>query len=426
MGPTRETENFSRMMKRILNCLVILLVSAGLFSPAWARINDIAVVVDKSTGINQGEINTVLDQLNHSFVRSGGRLSVIGVEAVVTEMEPLSAYSQSEAKALLEQLMSDHPPSSSGNVAAGIERALSELLDKSGTGDQAAIIVVSSGRINSGNTASDQSYSRWLAEVLAEKAAKANIRIDWVADARYRDSSLIQSVVKTTGGTAFFVTSSASGKGTVEKIKLPASLPATQEFKTDSNETDESDKREEMISQPLNTIPEALTLADSRQDTVVDKEVAVLAVENPAPSVYGEKQLWIVLIILLLVLVAYIFISRRKVSSQRPLNSDLTAAESVELDPPVYEPNAARNFNEILEDTTKISRFQEHLEISSPATEKELLIEPTQLTIPDAISVTIDPDEPETGNTATVVKQKPVDDSADEEDGRTVVRPLKR
>ena len=369
-------------------CILVLLYASG--TAVWAQVNDLAIVIDKSSRITEREKQMILEQLDHHLVQRDGRLAVIGVEAVVTDVSPLAARSQGEGEQLLDQLMVEQPASGSGNVAAGIERALSELEENHDQKKTAAVLVVSSGMIQSGSTELNQSYTRWLENILANKAKTANIQIDWIADDRYRQSALIHSVTKATGGTAYFVAGTA----------LPSiSLPEMQD--TPVQDVPEVDS----------TSPVAIATVPA-QETVIDHKVEPITVPlTDTPAMGWRKPIWLILLLLPILLAVYLAHQRRK-------RSAVAVDESVNTEPSgddiLPSSGVTQNFNELLDDPDEVSRLNERPEMTTPVPEKPLINESAP------------PLEPRTRDTVTLFAKGAENGAVEEDEGRTLVRPLKK
>lgn len=252
--------------------LICIVVGGG----AWAASSDIVIVVDKSTNIGTSTpvqaLTRLVEQLSET-APAGARLSVIGVEAVTTEVEPLAPLRSGRGEALFKQLLKARTPSAAGNIASGFDRALYEIERQGQSDSQAQIIVISSGYIRSGDPASDRDYNDWLESVLKNKAANMGVATYWLYPAKRANQALIHDFVTTTGGQAYGLDS------TWHADELLAAMSGTSIVK-------------EVAAAPQERPPEALGIPSESPETAayaaVDEPLSPQAVP-PVPGVTPEE-----------------------------------------------------------------------------------------------------------------------------------------
>ena len=189
---------------------VLLLFSSVVSGDETNR--DIVLLLDKGIDLRSinNEIGTVFEQLEKS--ENNTRIAIIGFDLVVTDVASLSLASEGGGKVLLEALTHEGGPSSSANVAAGIERGISELTSPEAEAFSKAIIVFSDGVIQTGSEQSDQDYRSWLADVLTPSAVRSKIRIFWVSTGSAASEELIQKVTQATGGKQYLINTVTEGE----------------------------------------------------------------------------------------------------------------------------------------------------------------------------------------------------------------------
>jgi len=190
--------------------LLLLVFSSAAIGDETNR--DIVLILDKGIDLRsiKDEIGTVFDQLEKA--ENNTRIAVIGFDAVVTDIASLSLASEGGSRVLLDALTNEGDISSSSNVAAGIERGISELNSQETVAVSKTIIVFSDGNIQTGSEQSNQDYRSWLVDVLTQSAARSEIRIFWVSTNTTEFIEFIQKVVKFTEGDQYLINEVVEGK----------------------------------------------------------------------------------------------------------------------------------------------------------------------------------------------------------------------
>ena len=250
--------------------LLLLVFSSVAFGDETNR--DIVLVLDKGIDLRsiKNEIGTVFDQLEKT--ESSTRIAVIGFDAVVTDIASLSLASEGGSRVLLDALTNEENISSSSNVAAGIERGISELTSQEAVAISKTIIVFSDGNIQTGSEQSNQDYRSWLADVLTQSAVRSEIRIFWVSTNTTESVEFVQKVTQFTEGEQYLIKEAAEGK--LVKSVLTAVGQASGE-----PEAEESPINEDVA---ISETSEVVDVAPTPESESLDVETAAEApLQNP-------------------------------------------------------------------------------------------------------------------------------------------------
>jgi hypothetical protein len=235
---------------RYLVFLLLLAFSAVVVGEATNR--DIVLVLDKGTDLRsiKNEIGTIFEKLNTA--ENNARIAVIGFDAVVTDIASLSLASEGGGKVLLDALTNEEAISSSANVAAGVERSISELTSQEAVDGSKTMIIFSDGNIQTGSEESNQDYRSWLVDVLTQSAIHSKIRIFWVSIENNTSRPFIQQVAESTGGKHYLIDKAAEGE-LVKDVLLMAATQPSNETQVESSTAEEVSVAE--ISEPLEDAP---------------------------------------------------------------------------------------------------------------------------------------------------------------------------
>jgi len=243
-----------QMTHRICYLVFLLLLLAFSAVAVGETTNrDIVLVLDKGTDLRsiKNEIGTIFEQLNAT--ENNTRIAVIGFDAVVTDIASLSLASEGGGKVLLDALTNEEAVSSSANVAAGVERGISELTSQAALDGSKAMIIFSDGNIQTGSEESNQDYRSWLIDVLTQSAIRAKIRIFWVSIEGSTARSFIQQVAESTGGKHYLIDTAADGALVKDVLLVPATQPSNETEVESSSLTEEVSVAE--MSEPLEVAP---------------------------------------------------------------------------------------------------------------------------------------------------------------------------
>lgn len=254
----------SHSIRYIVISLLLLVFSSVAVGDEVYR--DVVLLLDKGTDLRsiKSDIETVFEQLEQS--ENNTRIAVIGFDVVVTDIASLSLASEGGGKVLLDALTNkeDVPPLT--NVAAGIERGISELTSQEAVARSKTIIVFSDGKIQTGDEQSDQDYRSWLADVLTQSAVRAEIRIFWMSTASSTSGEFIQKITQSTGGRQYLIDKVAEGEWVKDVLAV---APATDESKADESITNEEIR--------LSEIPESVDVALEPESESLEIETAAEA-----------------------------------------------------------------------------------------------------------------------------------------------------
>jgi Mg-chelatase subunit ChlD len=200
---------------------------------------DLLLVLDNSGSMKQNDPQFLTRAVVTEFVNSkrlpaDARVGVVMFADNATLTMPLTPIGDARQalQASLEKL--DY----SGRLtdtAAAIERALYELKHQARPDADRAIVLMTDGIIDTGNSAKDAERYRWITTDLADSAAAAGTRIYGVAFTEKADFQLIQSLGEITGGDYYRILRADEVAGafsriaeglTAKKAAVGAAVPA--------------------------------------------------------------------------------------------------------------------------------------------------------------------------------------------------------
>jgi Mg-chelatase subunit ChlD len=128
-----------------------------------------------------------------------GRIAVVIFDGRARLVRGLTTLESGQTDDLLEPALAELDYSGQRtNTPVGIERALYEFNQHGREGARRAIILLSDGKIDTGNAQTDAEAARWLREDLADESAASEIRIFGVAFTEAADYQLMQALASRT------------------------------------------------------------------------------------------------------------------------------------------------------------------------------------------------------------------------------------
>jgi len=183
------------------------------FAPQWADaaqasveaqvvVVDVIFVLDNSGSMRSNDPQFLTRKAVKDFVKAisdalsiDGRVGIIVFDGSARLVQALTNTHVAHAADLAAILQSTLDFSGQRtNSPSGIERALYELRNSGRADAQQAIILVTDGDIDTGNSADDTEASRWLREDLAEESRAGDIRIFGIAFTEAADYQLMQAL----------------------------------------------------------------------------------------------------------------------------------------------------------------------------------------------------------------------------------------
>jgi len=201
-GPDR------RWMRRTSPALLIALALFwGMSDSASAREDvDVLFVLDNSGSMKQSDPAGLTRRSVHRFADAlaaqsdlDGRLGVVLFDAQARLVQPLTDAKELSGTQTLDRALAALDFSGQWTQSgAGVERALYELRAQGRPGAHQAIVLLSDGRIDTGDPLEDSRVSRWLREDLAKEGADEDVLIFGIAFTDAADYQLMQALARRT------------------------------------------------------------------------------------------------------------------------------------------------------------------------------------------------------------------------------------
>lgn len=191
---------------RLRGAVLVLLLAgfAGIAHAAAPR--DVMLVLDNSGSMRANDPARLSVSAVTDFIRdqtTDTRVGIVTFAATPTLVKPLTPVMPGERERLLGGLDNLDFSGQWTETAAAVERALYELRVNGRENAGKAIILMTDGIIDTGNTARDLEKARWLRNRLTEQAREQGVRIFGIAFTENADYELLQSVSQATDGEYF-------------------------------------------------------------------------------------------------------------------------------------------------------------------------------------------------------------------------------
>lgn len=191
-------------LRRGLVAVALLLAAA----PALAA-RDIMVVLDNSGSMQGNDPARLAAPAVLEFIQGQPSDTRVGIvifstqAALVMPLTPSEVAADGEAEALLRKHFNYRGRWT--QIAAGVERGLYELRNEGRPEATRAIVLMTDGIVDTGDTRKDAELREWLRKDLAREAARDEVRVFGVAFTERADFQLLQSLASATGGEYFRV-----------------------------------------------------------------------------------------------------------------------------------------------------------------------------------------------------------------------------
>lgn len=191
-------------LRRGLVAVALLLAAA----PALAA-RDIVVVLDNSGSMQGNDPARLAAPAVLEFIQGQPSDTRVGIvifstqAALVMPLTPSEVAADGEAEALLRKHFNYRGRWT--QIAAGVERGLYELRNEGRPEATRAIVLMTDGIVDTGDTRKDAELREWLRKDLAREAARDEVRVFGVAFTERADFQLLQSLASATGGEYFRV-----------------------------------------------------------------------------------------------------------------------------------------------------------------------------------------------------------------------------
>ena len=189
--------------------------AVGAGAGAGARLYDVLFVLDNSGSMRQNDPRRLTARAVEGFIAQveqnpeiDARVGLVLFDERAELVSPLAdsrSMASSGRSGLDRALARLRFSGQRTNTAAGVERALYELRDQGREGARRAIVLLTDGRIDTGEPGQDRERARWLREDLARESRAEGIQIFGIAFTESADFELLQALALTTRARYFRV-----------------------------------------------------------------------------------------------------------------------------------------------------------------------------------------------------------------------------
>ncbi|MGD8956261.1 MAG: vWA domain-containing protein, partial [Chromatiaceae bacterium] len=164
---------------------------------------DLVLVLDNSQATGSADPERRLVALLDEWITSlapDARVGLMAFDDLATPLVPLTRLADGGGKQIVDATETLGFAAGHANLAAGLERAIYELTQKSGADARRVILLQQSAPITVGDPEKERAFRRWAVEVLASKAADAGIELWVISLGRGADPTLGSTLAERTGG----------------------------------------------------------------------------------------------------------------------------------------------------------------------------------------------------------------------------------
>ena len=202
----------SSLSASVIFTLAFLFISLGVAlyagSAFAAQPLDVVFVLDNSGSMKQNDPEFLTRRAVADFADAlaaeselEGRLAIVLFDGQASLVQRLTPAGDLASTRLLSDALEELDFSGQRtNSPSGIERALYELRERGRADAEQAIIFLSDGKIDTGDSANDIELARWLREDLAGESAAGHVRIFGIAFTENADYQLMQALARRTKG----------------------------------------------------------------------------------------------------------------------------------------------------------------------------------------------------------------------------------
>lgn len=312
-------------MNRLRFVLILLMFAVLLSARVSLRAADMPVVFAIDASLPADALKTA-DAAIMSIamqISSDSEISLIVFDDVVQQMVPLR-LAGSVQFAAFEKTLGSLKNSATANLAAGFERALDEVSDRSG----AHLVVFARAAIDAADADKKSKYRQWIKGLLLPGAAEKGISITLVSPETGADAAIVADLLSQPANNNLLL---KADTGLASQVLGLISVTGPGETLADATQT--PDNTATGTSQP----PVADNLPDKVAEPVAAPPPAPAEVVN-SPSAQPQaggswvRYIWYAAIALLAVLVAGLLLSQlRNRASKRKKQDDVAVAESAYL-----------------------------------------------------------------------------------------------
>ena len=299
MGNTRLSS------KIFVSLMAALLSGASLCAHAG---QDVVLLLNTSANMRNVAVRFQAGHALRNFIDGHGadtRVAVVASGAAPTLLLPLTADDAGGRRQIQAALQQFDYRGQKPDVAAGIERALYELVSNGRSDTGKSIVLFSDDTAGSESTAADRDQMRWLSQALAPAAVYNHVRIFSIVPGARAGAAVLRSLAASTGG-AFYAPADAAGLAGVLR-RISAALPQPSIAVVPPLPTN---LKLPASSPALNAAPRAASFATP------------LTRQSPQPA--RMRWLWLVLVIAIMVAAAGIYAAWNTRGSRRPRKASIS------------------------------------------------------------------------------------------------------
>lgn len=314
-------------MNRLRFVSVLLMFAVLLSARASLRAADMPVVfaIDASLSADALKIADAAIMSIATQISSDNEISLIVFDNVVQRVVPLQLAASVQIAAF-EKTLGSLKNSETASLAAGFERALDEVSDRS----SAHLVVFARAAIDAANAEKQSNYRKWITELLLPGAAETGISITLISPETGADAAIMAELLNQPANNNLLL---KADTGLASQVLGLISATGTAEALADAAQT--PDNTTTGTSQPLKPPPAADTLPDKvAEPTAAPPPAPAEVVNSPSAQAAGPwvRYIWYAAIALLAVLVAGLLLSQlRNRASKRKKPDDVAVAESAYL-----------------------------------------------------------------------------------------------
>jgi len=228
----------ARMLKGVLGCLILLLISGGFAGHAVGESQsregqDVVFALDNSGSMLKNDPDFITRTVVINFLEGLAEDIRVGMVIFDTDahlVHPLTDITTAEsAESFLAGLDKITYKGQFTNTPAGVERAVYELKTNGRDKAEKVVILLTDGIVDTGNKAQDIESEKWLRDTLTLECKKLGIRIFGIAFTEQADFQLMQTLAVKTEGEYFRAFTADEVESVFQTIDDIISKPADAE-----------------------------------------------------------------------------------------------------------------------------------------------------------------------------------------------------
>ena len=253
--------------------LMLAILFLSLFAPSFAfaaQPLDVIFVLDNSGSMKENDPEFLTRRAVADFAdalanenKLDGRIAIILFDGQARLVQRLTPAGDIASTRLLGDALDELDFSGQRtNSPSGIERALYELRERGRADAEQAIVFLSDGKIDTGDSANDLELGRWLREDLAGESAAGKIRIFGIAFTEDADYQLMQAIARRTKGSYYRAFAAGELATVVDDVLAKVAAPqlaGRNPFEPESTDGAEPSNPPNVAAAPLSNSEEEAT-----------------------------------------------------------------------------------------------------------------------------------------------------------------------